>query len=343
MLEGSRWPVSTCWLTSPASSLRVRGDSRGRRARRPRGPRGEASALAGTWGSDTTRAGRTPFLRGESVFPGASPAAGGTNVSRSSRRVRAACPGPPHPGRSLSPGLAGPGHRGLRRPGEGWEPFARAPGPLACARRQPCPSELPECEGKEAAGRAGEDSSAMSNLLVGDSPGAAPGKARSLSFLSSLPDSGSSAFTPGAAAGGDTLSPDGPCWLETRQGSCRPPQRGVSRLSRCGSAPSPTAQSSAVPAAGRTRSLRGRGGESCRPPAELPMDNQDNPSPGAAGFSRGRTGPAAPSLARCHRPLSDHKPGPPPRTLTLLCGDSSDRGARKAHLLQDTPSPLSSR
>lgn len=58
-------------------------------------------------------------------------------------------------------------------------PFARGEGP-ACARPQPCPSDLPLCEGKEAAGRAGEDSSPVSNLLLRDSPGTAPGKARSL-------------------------------------------------------------------------------------------------------------------------------------------------------------------
>lgn len=93
-------------MTSPASSVRVRGDSRGRRGRRPWGHRGEASALAGAGGSDPARGGRTPSLRGESVFPGASPAKGGTRVSLSSCGVRSCLPGPPppHSGRSLSSG-----------------------------------------------------------------------------------------------------------------------------------------------------------------------------------------------------------------------------------------------
>lgn len=127
-------------------------------------------------------------------------------------------------GRGTSPGLARPGYRGLRWRGEGWAPFARGAGPA-------CPSDLPVCEGKEAAGRAGEDSSHVSNLLLRDSPGTAPGKARSLCFLSSLLDSGTSAPIPGAGAGGPprapyTLSPDGLSSQETRQGSGGPGSEG---------------------------------------------------------------------------------------------------------------------
>ncbi|XP_037993850.1 collagen alpha-1(III) chain-like [Motacilla alba alba] len=166
------------------SSVRVRGDSRGRRGRRPRGPRGEASALAGTRGSDTTRAGRTPFLRGESVFPGASPAVGGSGVSRSSCGVRA----PRNPG-APCPGGAGPRHIARGWPGRGTEGQGRGGSPLQGprGRRVPGPSPVPRtclcARGKKQLGGRGRT--------------AAP-----------LLDSGSSACIPGAAAGGPPRAPD---------------------------------------------------------------------------------------------------------------------------------------
>ncbi|KAM4779409.1 uncharacterized protein ACIQIH_009050 [Cyanocitta cristata] len=100
----------------------------------------------------------------------------------------------------------------------------------------------------------------------------------------------------------------------------------------------------AVPAAGRTRSHQRQGEGSCRLPAELLMNNHpgvggvaSTSRRGAAagsGYSRstrGRAGPAALSLARCHRALWEswhrkrrrgHHPATPPgrsaRTLTPL-------------------------
>lgn len=188
LLEGSRWPVSTCWMTSHASSVHVRGDSRGRRGRRPWGPRAEASALVGARGSDPARGGRTPSLQGESVFPGASPALGGTRVPLSSCGVRAPCPRPrPRTRwRSLCGGASGAVGPPLvaqsrpcrvpraRRRGEGREGH-----PLqgVLGRHGPGPSPVPptclSARGKEATGRARKDRSAVSNLLLGDSPGTA--------------------------------------------------------------------------------------------------------------------------------------------------------------------------
>lgn len=130
------------------------------------------------------RGGRTPSLRGEGAFPGASAAVGGTRVSLNCCGVRAACPGSrprsPSPcGAAAEPAV--PGYRGLRRRGAGrGRPLLRGdrgrrgsgPGP------GPVPPIRPCVRGKAAAGQAGEDGSAVRNLLWGDSPGAAPGKPR---------------------------------------------------------------------------------------------------------------------------------------------------------------------
>lgn len=98
-----------------------------------------------------------------------------------------------------------------------------------CARPNPVPPTAQRVRGKEAAGRAGEESRAVSNLLLRDSPGTAPGKLRSLSFLSSLLGSGYSASIPGTApeAPGGTLHviPGRFRGTRPRHGSGRPWQR----------------------------------------------------------------------------------------------------------------------
>lgn len=126
-------------------------------------------------------------------------------MSMSSCGMRAACPwkaGPRHIGRGWPRGVP------RARTGERWAH-------RACARSQPGPSDLSVCEGKEAAGRAGEDSSAGSNLLLRDSPGTAPGKARSLFFPLQPPAQRLLSVHPG---GGGRRAPEGtlrviPGWL----------------------------------------------------------------------------------------------------------------------------------
>ncbi|XP_071664955.1 uncharacterized protein [Patagioenas fasciata] len=178
-------------MTSHASSVHVRGDSRGRQGRRPWGPRAEASALVGARGNDPARGGWTLSLQGESVFPGASPALAGTRVPLSSRGVLAACP-PPRPRAAGAPSAAAPqGRRAAvrrtepavlgtegspARRREGRAPFARGPGP-AWARSQPRPSDL-SAKGKEVTGRAGEDRSAPpGQQLLSMHPGSGGGTA----------------------------------------------------------------------------------------------------------------------------------------------------------------------
>lgn len=104
------------------------------------------------------RGGRTPSLRGEGAFPGASAAVGGTRVSLNCCGVRAACPGSrprsPSPcGAAAEPAV--PGYPGLRRRGAGQAPLAGRPGP-AWVRSQPRPhpSDPPVCE-REGSGWAG--------------------------------------------------------------------------------------------------------------------------------------------------------------------------------------------
>ena len=219
-------------MTSPASSVHVRGDSRGRRGRRPWGPRGEASALAGAWGSDPARGGRTPSLRGESVFSGVSPAMGGTPVSLSSCGVRAARPDP----RPRTPGAPCPCAARRVEPavpryrGEGRAPFARGPAP-AWARSQPRPSDLPMCE-REGSGWAGGvgwqrcKSLAFGRLTWHCSWGAPdslfPPQPRGRQLLSVHPGGGG-----GRAPDGILYVIPGRSFQATRRVSGRPWQRGM--------------------------------------------------------------------------------------------------------------------
>lgn len=233
-----------------------------------------------------------------------------------------------------------PGYRGVHRRGEGragrplqGDRGGRGPGP------SPVPPTCPCVRGKEAAGRAGEDRKAVNHLLLGGSPGTAPGEPRNLSSLPSLLDSSSSACAPGAAAGEPpmtpyTLSPDGP---SRRHGGFRvgPGSEGCHDFGGGGPAESPGAggrapRDVAVPAAVRrppgpgaeaTRSLpRGRRSHqtreegSCRLPSKLLINNH----PGRVGWvaSTSTSGTAPGSCAPMQSTRGKHGGPHPSRIFT---------------------------
>lgn len=164
-----------------------------------------------------------------------------------------------------------PGYRGLRRRGEGGRPSQgdrsrRGPGP------SPVPPIGPCVRGKEAAGQAGEDRTAVSNRLLGDSPGTAPGKPRTFSSFSSLLDSSSSACIPGrrreSPRWSHTLSLDGP---SRRHGGFRvgPGSEGCRDFGSAGPAGSPGAGGGAprdAAVAAAARRLPGPGAEASPQP-----------------------------------------------------------------------------
>ena len=284
-------------MTSPASSVRVRGDSRGRR--------GEAR------GSDPARGGRTPSLRGESAFPGASAAAGGTRLS----------PGPRPAHRALSRGPPGRSTSGRAPPARGGD--GAGAGPVPASSLGP--------GGRGSGRRAGEDGGAVSNLLLGAAPGAAPGEPRALSPPQS-PAQQLLILRPGTSRG----IPG-----RTRRVSGRPRQREMPEFRRCGTGG--TRQSPAGPGAEATRSLpRGRRshqtreGGSCPLPSQRLINNHScvcvcvasrsrrGAAPRPAGPAAGTSAPAAVQAAAptpLQGPPLGAEPAPhgphPPRLLAL--------------------------